>query len=97
MDLLTTRSRLHKALNQLREEEGDEVEPLAAIDRRLELLERARAEAEAEQRRTAAPRTTLEHAESILNSMCDPEGAPLLDEIEAALDNLRRLRRDATP
>jgi hypothetical protein len=96
MDLLTTRSRLHRALNQLREEEGDEVEPLAAIDRRLELLDRARAEAEAEQRRTAAPRTTLEHAESILNSMCDPERAPLIEEIDGYIRRLRTLRAEAT-
>ncbi len=95
MDLLTTRSRLHKALCQLREEEDEGVDAAEAIDRRLEVLGRARKEAEAEWKRTGTPRTTLEHVESIMNSMCDPEGAPLLEEIDACIVNLTHLKSEA--
>lgn len=91
-----TRSRLHKALQKLREEESEDVSPVAAMDARIALLERARAAAQVEQERTEHPKTALDQFESVLNSMCDPVGAPLLDEIETRLEQLRQLRRHAT-
>jgi hypothetical protein len=82
-ETMGTRGKIARAVAQIDADES--LTDVQKIERKIEMLGRAKQEVARERSRDAEPKNVLDRASAILNAMCEPPEHPLEEEIDRVI------------